>query len=249
MLNSVFTEDIRKPFDARRFSMPRQPEEGFAFSLAKPNRAWTSRNHWLIKPKQGSYVIFDDLEPDVRRFCQKAMEFMRAYRLPFEDRYLYLTVDDRWVSEGDTQRVPGWHIDGMQGSEVETPTPGCFQFLWCDHTPMEYSTQSFETKGLDRHKVNFFDSLGNQVNPDSVKRGRSGLAYLMSPYQVHRARPVAQNGRRKLLRLSASHQPITSVKVTINPYMEYDHPIHVTSGEIPDHLVTLHRRSPLRRAA
>lgn len=239
MIDPVFLEDIKKPFDTRRFALERAPMDSFIYTPAKPNRPWTSRNHWMIKSKSDSFILLEDLEPDVRRFCQKAIDFMRAFRLPFEDRYLYLTVDDRELEEGAVQRQPGWHFDGMQGSEVETPNPGCFNFLWCDHSPMEYSTQAFPTEDLDRHTVNLFDTLGQQVRPESRMTATAGMTHLMGPYQLHQGRPVERSGRRKLLRLSASHQPITSIRMTINPYMTYDYPYHTTSGAIPSHLVTL----------
>lgn len=240
MLDSLFLEDIRQPFSAKRFGLARPPIEGFVLNLAKPQRRWESRNHWMIKSRASEAIILDDLEPDVRRFCQKAIEYMQANRLPIKDRYLYLTVDDRHVEAGRTQRQPGWHFDGMQGSEVPSVNPGCFQFLWCDHTPALYATQSFQTKGLDRHRVNFFDSLGNQVKEDSLIQGKPGLAYLMSAYQVHRASEVAVSGRRKVLRLSASYQPITSKRMTVNPHIGYDYPIHSTSGRIPEGLKVLY---------
>lgn len=249
MFDDTFLGDIQEPFNARRFSMERRPIEGFAYTPAKPRRPWESRNHWMIKSKRHDAVILDDLEPDVRRFCQKALDFMNAFRLPFADRYLYLTVDDRYLEAGQTQRQPGWHFDGMQGPEVPFPNPGCVQFLWCDHTPMEFTTQGFQTKGMDRHRVNFFDSLGNQVREESVETAKRGIAYLMSPYQLHQGSPVQQSGRRKLLRLSASHQPITSTRMTVNPHMAYDYDYHTTSGAIPEGLKVLYRRHVLSKAA
>lgn len=240
MLDPVFLKDIQTPFDVRRFAYSRAPIEGFAFAPGKPGRVWSSRNHWMIKSQGSEQIILDDLEPDVRRFCQKALQHMEASRLPLKGRYLYLTVDDRIVPSGRSQRQSGWHFYGMQGSEVPTPNPGCFQYLWCDHTPMQISTQSFKTKGLDRHSVNLFDSLANQIDDNHVRQTRPGIAYLMSPYQLHRGTAVDQECRRKIIRLSASHQPITSVKMTINPHADYDYPVHTTSGDIPGGLKVLY---------
>lgn len=249
MFDATFLGDIKAPFNPSRFSMERRPIESFAYTPAKPHRPWASKNHWMIKCKSQDYIIMDELEPDVRRFCQKAIDFMRAFRLHFEDRYLYLTVDDREISKGNTQRQPGWHFDGMQGSEVPSPTPGCFQFLWCDHSPMQFAAQPFQVKGLNRHEVNFFDSLGNQVEEDKVETAKARMTYLMSPYQLHQGSPVDRSGRRKLLRLSASHQPITSIRMTVNPYMDYDYPYHTTTGEIPEKLKVLYNRALQRKAA
>lgn len=252
MLDSVFMKDIQAPFDARRFALPRQPLEGFAFSPAKPGRIWESRNNWQIKCKDSEDIVLDDLEPDVRRFCQKALEHMQANRLPIKNRYLYLTVDDRVVPAGRTHRRSGWHFDGMQGSEVPTPNPGCFQYLWCDHTPMHITGQAFQVKGLCRHTVNFFDSLANQVDESKAQQVQAGIAYLMSPYQMHRCTALPEERRRKVVRLSASHQPNTSVLMTRNPHMHYDYEIHSTSGEIPRGLKTLYanfRSADLQKAS
>lgn len=245
MLDNVFMGDVREPFNTRRFAMARTPIEGFAYTPAKPNRPWESRNHWMIKRKDQNHVLLDLLEPDVRRFCQKAIDFMRAFRLPFDDRYLYLTVDDQQADPGNSQMASGWHFDGMQGSEVPTPNPGCFQFLWCDQTPTQYSAQKFQTKGLDRHNTNLIASLANQVRPECVKTVKPGMTYLISAYQLHRASQAASDGRRKLIRLTASHQPITSVKMTVNPLMDYDYPFHTTSGNIPSGLKVLYQKSEM----
>ena len=242
MIDKTFLSDIQESFNVKRFSMERNPIEGFSYSPGKPRQSWDSKDHWMIKLKSHPHIFLDELEPDVRRFVQKSIDFMKAFDLPLEDRYLYLTVDDRNVEQGFAQRREGWHFDGMQGSEVPTPKAGCFQFTWSNHSGTEYTNQKFKTKGLNRHSINLFDSLGNQIDDSCVKTMEPGTAYLSSPYQVHRTPVLKRSGQRKFLRLSASHQPITSTKMSLNPRIKYDYPVHSTSGEIPLGLVTLYHR-------
>lgn len=226
MFDSTFMGDVREPFNTRRFAIARSPVEGFAYTPAKPNRPWESRNHWMIKSKSHNYILLDYLEPDVRRFCQKAIDFLRTFRLPLEDRYLYLTVGT--LSE---ESMDHWHSDGIQGSEVPSPGPGSFQFFWCDQSPVAYADQKFQTKGLNRHDADVSELLANQVHPDSVKETRSGMAHLISPYQIYRPALSTGAGSRKMLRLLVSYHPITSTNMTLNPLIEYDYPIHTTSED------------------
>ena len=232
MFNDVFMGDIREPFNTRRFAMERSPVEGFAYSPAKPHRAWSNRNHWMIKSKSQNFIILDELEPDVRRFCQKAIDFMRAFRLPFEDRYLYLSVEDH--RDGSSSHG-GWQFEGLQGPDTHSPAPGCFQFLWSSQSSMEYADQTFRTKGLNRHQANLTDSLSRQVSSERIYGTKPGLTYLLTPYHLHRPSQAVSDGPRKTIRLVASHLPVTSSAMTINPLMEYDFTVHTTSDSATDH--------------
>ena len=233
---SVLMDDVSLPFSAERLALVRLPLDAGGFRLDRVEPRWQRRNHYLIKRRLDDTPVLEGLEKTLVRFCQRALADANKRGLPVQDRYAYLTVDDRWVEKGQTQRQDGWHIDGMQGSEVATPTPGCYQYVWSDCAPMAMALQGFNVEGFDRHTVNFFESLARQVHTASCKRFAERRMMLMSAYLVHKAMPVPTSGYRRFLRLYLTHQPITSVKATLNPLIDYDYEPQTTSGEIPSGL-------------
>ncbi len=75
--------------------------------------------------------------------------------------YAYLTVHNTPVKYGETQRNPGWHFDGMQGSRYKTKLKACHSFLCSSELPTEFAIQKFDASQLDENKHNWFKALGN----------------------------------------------------------------------------------------
>ena len=198
-------------------------------------------NHFLIKNN-------DDLEPslssitnpDVLKFIELCLTYVKDNQLPIQNRYWYLTIDQGLVDNHiKTLRLPGWHIDGLQGSEVPVKKPGDFQFIWSNVLPTEFCTQHFDVTGLDPLIHNVFNFLGKQVDPKNVYSFDDGDVVLMHCYHVHRAKELIGDVSvyRKFLRLSFTCTPITSTKMTVNDDIVYNYAIHTTTGNIPDNLL------------
>ena len=198
--------------------------------------------HYLIKPRsEKKYYTKALLEeiPELDMFIFTCDLILRASSLRglYENRYAYLTVDTRPVKAGETQRAPGWHIDCVQGDEVPVKQSGNIAFSWCDALPTEYAHQRFDMRGCNISKHNVFKWLDAQVDPESIKEIATNSIMLMNTYCVHRAKVAEADTKRRYVRLSYTHVPITNKRVHINPEIEYDYPVHSTTGEIPDHLI------------
>ena len=197
--------------------------------------------HYLIKPKKQMYYTNALLEeiPELEKFIWACDVFLRTSFLSglHDDRYAYLTVDTRSVKAGETQRAPGWHIDCVQGDEVPVKQSGNIAFSWCDALPTEYAHQRFDMRGCDISKHNVFKWLDAQVKPENIKTIDTHAITLMNTYCVHRAKVADVDCKRRYVRLSYTHVPITNPRVHINPEIEYDYPVHSTTGEIPEHLI------------
>ena len=154
--------------------------------------------------------------------------------------YTYLTIDTGVVQPGQVQRTPGWHVDGLQGDEVPVKKPIDVTFTWCDVLPFAYAHQSFKLPpetNLSEH--NIFETLGARVKPKKIRGTQANRIYAMDSYCVHRGTPALIPIRRTFIRVSYTHIPVTSTKMTVNANMAYDYEIHTTTGEIPEHLKTL----------
>ena len=198
--------------------------------------------HYLIKLPGDDALYLDSLYkevPEIRVFIGLCWEFMlqSSFRDLTHDRYLYLTIDTSDVPAGQTQRTKGWHIDCVQGDEVPVKQPGNIAFSWCDKLPTEYAHQTFDMDGIDLSKHNIFDWCARQVKPENIKHIIPGALTLMNTYCVHRCAVAKEFTRRRYVRLSFTHVPITNKKLTINPDIRYDYPVHSTEGDIPKHLV------------
>ena len=203
--------------------------------------------HYLIKQPGNDMLYLDALNevaPDkdvheIREFIGLCWDFMlqSSFKDLTFDRYLYLTIDTADVPAGATQRTSGWHIDCVQGDEVPVKQPGNIAFSWCDTLPTEYAHQTFDMEGIDLSTHNIFDWCARQVNPENIKSIIPGAVTLMNTYCVHRCAVATEFTRRRYVRLSFTHVPITNKKLTINTDIRYDYPIHSTGGEIPAHLV------------
>jgi len=197
-------------------------------------------NHLMIKNNTDSEPVLSSItNHDVLKFLESCIISAKEKQLPIHNRYWYLTIDQGLVEPNKTLRLPGWHIDGFQGLEVNIKKPGDFQFIWSNVLPTQFCTQHFDITGLDPSIHNVFNFLSRQVDHANVYSFDDGDLVLMHCYNVHRAAELIgeTNIYRKFLRLSFTNTPITSTKMTINDNIKYNYSIHTTTGNIPDNLL------------
>lgn len=235
-IGEQFRAETKRPFTLHALKKGRKPIE-VGPTEYKPEKT-VRLNHFMVKVKYSDEIILpEEMDLEIKRFVHECLSMAKCTGLPYNNRYAYLTVDNKPIKAGQTQRTPGWHLDGLQGEEVPVKVPACYEFIWVNKLPFEYTTQDFEIYGLNTHEHNIFDSLGSQVYDDSIEQIKANCLYLMNPYLLHRA--VAANEDitdRLFFRLYVSELPITSTKMSINPLIEYPYAIHTTTGSIPNNL-------------
>ena len=238
-MNDLFYRSVSEQFCNQMFSELHSPIDPGEYD--EPNDIPDSQqrlNHYLIKSPSNFHLTFCNKVNDVLiGICKKLFKMALNLHLPVYDRYVYVTYDNDPVTPNGTQREPGWHIDGMQGAEVPIKMHGCYQLIWCDILPTEFAVQTFNAAGLDPNKHNYFNHLGFQVKEDSILTLPEGHLCLMNSYMVHKAKVSKHACNRKFLRIYITHQPITSVKATLNDCITYPFIPHSTSGNIPIDLI------------
>lgn len=233
---AMFKTEVSNVFDIDYLKYTREPiiVSPFAFPTFTDLRV----NHYLIKSNNSDVFQFGQLKDNsITDFVKTCISKCQEMNLNTFDRYCYITIDQKKVQPGQSQRDFGWHIDGLQGDEVANKELADFQFIWADQTPTKFCTQVFNVSGLDVSVHNVFNWLGKQVEDQFCYILNKNTIYLMNSYHVHTATRADVETYRKFVRLSFTLTPITSVKMTKNDTIEYNYPIHQTTGNIPRHLI------------
>jgi len=195
-------------------------------------------NHYMIKSNNSDEFIFGELgySDEIKLFVKMCYDEAKEIGLDTRGRYCFITIDQKIVEPGKTQREFVWHIDGLQGEEVGDKKPADYQFIWADETPTKFCTQTFEVDDIDVKTHNVFKWVGHQVRDSNCYLLDKKKIYLMNSYHVHTATKTDKTIYRKFIRVSFTNTPITSIKMSVNPDISYNYDIHVTSGNIPTHL-------------
>jgi hypothetical protein len=198
----------------------------------------TRVNHYMIKSNDTTNLVFGEINSEsIKEFVNYCINEAKKLDLDWENRYCYLTIDQKEVVPGKSQRDEGWHIDGMQGDEVKEKKPADFQFIWADETPTKFCTQIFNVDELNPSIHNVFNFLGKQVMNQWCYLLEKNKIYLMNAYHLHTATKANKNTWRRFVRLSFTNTPITSIKMSVNSDINYNYKIHQTTGNIPSKLI------------
>lgn len=227
--------NLNNTFDFRRVGTVGLPLKAFEFDLKHIPSC--RMNHCCVK-LPGSLKLYKDILPgQITEILKEACKYCVVCDLEFLDRYIFITVDTVMIQPGKSQRTPGWHIDGMQGDEVPVKLPIDFQFIGSNKLPTQFLNQSFDLSAFNPSEHNLFKVLESQADEKKIVETKANQFYFMTPYDVHRGQ-VAQEEivDRIFVRLSFTHVPVTSKKMTLNPTIDYGYPVHSTPGEIPRYL-------------
>jgi len=232
----TFVKETQTPFDLRHLKFTREPVEIGAFNFG--NIGDVRVNHFMVKTNNSSEFVLGELEKygDIKNFISQCYDAANEMGLDPDNRYGYITIDQLQVKAGASQRESGWHIDGMQGTEVPEKKNADFQFIWADQTPTRFCTMTFDMEGVDEAVHNIFKWVGRQVDKNFCYYLKANEIYLMNAYHVHTAVKGTKPVFRRFARLSFTNTPITSVRMTDNPAIEYNYPRGTTTGAIPSHL-------------
>ena len=236
MISKHNIDNTQQTFSLDTFKEKFSPDKMCNFYLQDDLHNEKRLNHYLVKQPNDNCFYVEGLHDNLKQFIYVCFYQALQNISDTNKRYVYLTFDNEPVKAGDSQRVHGLHIDGLQGDEVPEKVSNCFQFICFDSLPTLFADQTFKTNNLCLSKDNIFDALGSQVNKNNVYHTKENTIYFMNPYMVHTADKSNKDCKRLFVRLYFSHLPITSIKATINPNIDYNFKPHTTSGDIPKHL-------------
>lgn len=175
----------------------------------------------MIKSPGLDYVIPDELA----QFKEALQRIITLEHLinprARDDYYAYVTIDQSAVEAGVTQRLPGWQLDGFQGTERNPRQEIDHSYLVSDHLPEVFTTQRFYFPHFDYQLHNVFSELDRQASPEFELRGDPYQVYLVNAYTAHRS-PVAEGqSPRTYLRLTYSRARYDKLGSTDNSLLPY----------------------------
>jgi hypothetical protein len=136
-------------------------------SSPRVTQATLRLNHFLVK-ERGEHSV--SREKTLPVFYQRLLELAHrdaCVTLGLEEvyrRYCFVTIDEREVNAGFTQRNPGFHVDGQNISLVE-PQEIDVQYVWCDALPTEFALGRWRLE--DATDETLFEVLEKQVSADT----------------------------------------------------------------------------------
>lgn len=190
-------------------------------------------NHYCIKLNNCSNFEYGDLDKETIKGIKYFISFLPSC-LNIKDRYCYITIDNKPVRKGSSQRVSGLHIDGLQGNEVPTKKEGDFSLIWMNKLPTQYVINPSIPPLFNLSKKNFFNYLNKKKF--KVKSLKTCTLYLINSYMIHQSVISKVDQDRLFIRISFSKIPVTSIKMNKNNSLCYNYNIHTTTGNIPAHL-------------
>jgi hypothetical protein len=165
--------------------------------------------------------------PDKLLFLKDFIEYCCVYENCFNKRFdelfAHITVDYKIIKAGDTQRVPGWHVDGFQGAKFPIKHEIEHSYLWASKGGTEFCVQPFFISHIDDSKYLIFDEMNKQANGPIFKCLDSNV-YIIDPYMVHRSPLMLSNTPRLLVRLTFEYQKLLDPNDTQNPSLKFDIP-------------------------
>lgn len=232
-------EQVNREFDLSQLSTSNEPIWTHNFSLPVDFPREQRVNHFMIKSPVSCMELDQFNNTPIAEFVNLCLIEAKRLGLSIEDRYIYLTLDQGKVNKSQTLRDPGWHIDGLQGEEVPVKKLADFQFIWTNALPTVFAVKPFNIDGIDLSKHNVFTWVSRQIEEkeDTIISFPPGAVVLMNQYHVHRASEAHESLFRTFIRLSFTQTPVTSIKMTVNPSIQYNYKYHQTAGDIPKNLI------------
>ncbi|KAL6048333.1 Phytanoyl-CoA dioxygenase, partial [Balamuthia mandrillaris] len=129
------------------------------------------------------------------------------------------------VQPGHTQRHPGCHVDGFQGSRVDPKVMVNHTYVVCDRLPTVFCLQRWEVGQLDPTKHNFFLEFDRQAQEGNAWQADPFEIVLLNAYTVHKAATLPSSSpplARTFLRLSYSVRVFDRLGNAHNPLFDYN---------------------------
>jgi hypothetical protein len=232
----VLKTDILNVWEPERFAVERKPIRiGSVTDKNDFQKEISSCLDMPIKLPYGDIVI--PYESDsVKNIIEQCVDFEKTVNPFYNKYYIYLTIHQKWVKKGETQRNHGAHFDGMQGVRYTNKIPVCHSYLVSDSIPTHFFVQPFPTD-LDEDKHNWFDSFAKVTDNNKAVYTKPFDIYFMTAYNVHECTYAEEDTFRTFVRVEFSLKQFNRNGNSVNPNLESG--FIYEDRNIPQHLITI----------
>lgn len=177
----------------------------------------------IKKPGTRTFIVPAEVK-DFMSLIQHIAELDQTNNGDFEASWAHITIERTFIEAGETQRVPGWHVDGFQG--VRAPRHAIeHSYLWSDSLAFETCIQPFFLNHLDPARHNIFDEITRQAKETNTYAGFPEHIYLIDPYVVHRSPVMPKSGWRTIVRITFTttelEDPVNTVNASLGLQQSY----------------------------
>lgn len=206
---------LAAPFDIEHFQHACPPVDCGPVALDTSSMEGLRVLRCPIKRRGSDAVMLPSELAPLAPLVRHVLELEAQVNPDFPSFWCHLSFERTRVGAGETQRVPGWHVDGFQG--VRAPRHRIeHSYLWADRQPTEYCLQPFFLSHLDPGRHNVFAEMVAQAREVNAYAGLEGHAYLVDPYLVHRSPAVAENCWRSFVRITVAETELEDPTNTAN---------------------------------
>lgn len=229
-------EDINSVWSPSRYAIEHTP---LTIGQVPPSWLLSRKSNVLdmpIKLPRGEFVVPGFAGEGVKDIVGRCLEAEKELNQDWEAYHCYLTINQGVVRSSETQRNPGVHFDGMQGTRYSPKLKACHQYLVSSALPTTFYVQSFDATALDADRDNWFTAFGRQADESCRYFPAPFDLVLMTAYCVHAATVAAITTSRTFVRVEFSLKQFNRRGNTINPLLE-------TGWTYEDRPIPIHFRS------
>ena len=109
-----------KPFSKERLMYSTIPLHVGPFEINFEKSKITNVLRCPIKNAGGRTIIIPNELLFLKEFIEFCCIYETSFNSDFEELYAHITLDYKEFESEETHRIPGWHVDGFQGSKFPT---------------------------------------------------------------------------------------------------------------------------------
>lgn len=218
----VYTH-LMSPFSFDHFTSPRLPIDLGRFNIDFISKVPRTLRLTIKPVGELTAYVPSELEEAVP-FLKQVLEYERMINPRFEDCEVHITTDYGFVQAQESQRFPGWHVDGLQGGKFKEKLQAEHSYVIATKYSTEFCLQPFFIKHYNEDFTNLFKAFDQQYNPVNVYRGLEQHLYLMDAYMVHRTPTIPEDTHRGFIRITVANSPLPIEYNTLNPMLAQKRP-------------------------
>lgn len=214
---------LNAPFSFDHFTSPRLPIDLGAFDINFVSQVPRVLRLTIKPVGELKAYIPKELE-EVSGFILQVLEYERMVNPDFENCEVHITTDYGFVKAAETQRFPGWHVDGLQGGKFKNKILAEHSYIAATNNPTEFCLQPFFIKHYDEDITNLFKAFDQQAKNVNIYKGISNHLYLMDAYMIHRTPLITEDTNRGFVRITVANAPLPIEFNTLNPMLKQERP-------------------------
>lgn len=157
-----------------------------------------------------------------KELIQKMIDHEVEINPELEKFYAYITVDQHFVTKGNTHRRGGIHIDGVQGARYPVKLRPEHTYSASDAFGTVFYNQSYDLRKLDPAKQHVHAEIERQTRAENAVVADDYGLFFWDSYSPHESNVATSDRMRTFLRIEFSEKIYDGVGDTVSPLFDYN---------------------------